>query len=323
VSISVTGPSSEWRAALDLLEACLVEPHFAPAEWGRVQAELLEDIRTRLDRPAEVAEDLTWAALFPDHPWGLPSAGTRTSVGRLSARRVGSWHERHWTRNPSRPLVVAAVGGFDAEELTERLVALLSRLPEGGDWEPPALAPSPPPASHRRRAGHDQAICQLAFRGGALGTRQGAALTLAATLLGAQAGRLFLDLREQRGLAYSVWAHQTSGVQGGLFQAGLATDPGRAEEASRALRETLERFAQTGPTEAEIQGARKILLAQAAVAQQRVAGRASELATGTAHGLPIGEEARRRWWAAISAEDVRQAWSEALQGAHTVLVLPR
>ena len=120
-------------------------------------------------------------------------------------------------------------------------------------------------------------------------------------------GRLFLTLREQRSLAYSVWADALDDVDGGLFSAGLSCSPDRADEARAALEAELARLADEGPSDEEVSRARRMLAGQLAAGLQRVATRASDLASSLLYGIPYGLEAYRTALTLVTPQAVRAA----------------
>src|SRR5699024_6567550 len=142
------------------------------------------------------------AALWPGHPWRHPYSGTPSSLGRITPAALTRWHAAQL--DPDQ-LVVAVVGGVDPSAAHEVLGPWLSQIE--APPEPLTLA-TPGPIQPRTRiayAGQEQATVIAATRGASFDDDRRHALALAAAILGAQGGRLFLDLREARGLGYAVW----------------------------------------------------------------------------------------------------------------------
>ena len=318
LTVSAVVPTPYAADALELLGAVLTEPHMETEEWERVRPELLDDVRTRDDHPEDAAQDALWAALWPDHPWRLPMGGTTTSLSRMGPRTLQRWHRRHLCAGRA---VVAVVGGTP-RRVEEVLGDWLSDLPECTDL--PALpVPRPPRARRSLRAGRSQAHLLLGFRGA---TRTGPdrwALELAAVLLGRQGGRLFLELRERRGLAYSVWADSLVGTTGGVWSTGLATAPQHLGEARDALHDQLARLATDGPTAAELDAARAVVTGMVLMDRQTSAERARSLALALALGEPddlahIERELRR-----TGADDIRRVLTDGLARLTEIVVEPR
>ncbi|MBT3219252.1 MAG: insulinase family protein, partial [Proteobacteria bacterium] len=141
---------------------------------------------------------------------------------------------------------------------------------------------------------------------------------------GSQGGRLFLDLREAKGLAYLVWATAMDGVDGGLFCAGLATEPRREKEARLALAESLHHLAANQPSIEELNRARRMLVGQAAMGLQRCAGRAASVAFAERLGLRWGIEPYRQALNKVEPAQVSQVLNDVLEGGTVeIVVVPK
>ena len=319
--IHASFPSSNLQEGMELVGQAMLDPRFDVGEWDRVQAELLEEVRTLEDRPGEVGGRAMWAALFPKHPWRLPHGGTAASIGRIRPATLSRWHRQLFSPDN---LTIAVAGGIDPDAVFETLSPWLEALELGAGLEDRA-----PPGVPRRsiallRAGNEQASVTLCARGPNLYSPDRPALELAAAILGGQGGRLFLDLREGQGLGYSVWAQWITGLDGGVFLAGLATDPERRAEATDALRQTLDRLVRDGPTAREITRCRRMLVGQMAMSLQRVTGRATDLAIARRYGTPWGLDAWRDQLAAVDSEQITEALRRIrLDDPLEITVLPR
>jgi len=314
-------PAANLQDAVELVGQAMVDPHFDEDEWHRVQAEILEDLRTLEDRPGQVSGRAMWASLFPKHPWRLPHSGTSATVRRIRTATLARWHQQLFTADN---LSIAVAGGVDPDAVLETLAPWLMALDQGQ-----GLPDRPKPGMPRKtlaplHAGNEQASVTLCVRGPDLYSPDRPALEVAAAVLGAQGGRLFLDLREGRGLGYSVWSQWLGGLDGSIFLAGLATDPTRREEATQALRATLNRFADEGPTPAEVERCRRMLLGQMAMSLQRVSGRATDLAIASRYGLPSGLAAWRKQLESVDAKGVVEALQRmSLTDPLEIAVVPR
>jgi zinc protease len=197
---------------------------------------------------------------------------------------------------------VAVVGDVDPDEaaaaVARRLGALAAPLVE--PFEPPPEEPAP---SERRetdlRKERSQAHLVIGFRGLALRDPDREALEVLTQVLSGQGGRLFLELRDRRSLAYSVSALNVEGVAPGLFAVYIATSPDKLGEAERGMREQLERLLEEAPSDAELERARLYLVGNFAIDQQRAATRASHVALDAIYGL--GPDFDRRYAERVAA----------------------
>jgi zinc protease len=316
-----TVPAANVIELCDRLGDVLVDPRLDPADWDNVREEMLDDIAAQVDRPGQVASETLSRSLWPDHPWRLPPLGTAASLNRIGVRALSRFHRAMTTR---ANLAFAFVGGLDPDAVLAALEPVLAALPEGRPVEPPVANAPPVGSVAPRHAGREQATVVWGVRGLSYDDPDRTALSVAGNVLDSQSGRLFLSLREERGLAYGVWAHSELGAGGGTFSAGLSTDPARVREAADALRRELLTLTREGPTDGEVGRVRRMVAGLAAMRHQRVAGRASDLAWAVRTGQEYGLPALRARLAAVRPEDVQRVLERiGLDHPLKVVVLPR
>lgn len=316
LGIQLTGPASTFDAAVDLLTDVLERPRFDPVDLVRQRDEGLLELDTLDDRPEDLLTRRLGQLAWRGHPWAVQRSRTRLKA--LRREHLVALHDRWLTREG---LVIGASGPVDEalEGWVTRLTANLSE--EAPTWTTPDLGPAPT-GHHVTTGGQDQALVVIATRTPSLHHPHTSALRLASALLSAQSGPLFLELRERRSLAYSLWSRLVEGPTVGLLTFGLATDPARAIEARTALLDAVHRFVEVGPSEAELARTRAAALGQLATADQSASGRALRLALSGLYGLEPGSEAARREVEAVTAADVREALA-SLAPYFTVTVRPR
>jgi len=316
-----TVPAANALELVERLGDVLADPRLDPGDWDNVREEMLDDIAAQVDRPGQVAAETLARGLWPDHPWRLPPLGTTASLARMGVRALYRLHQATVTR---ANLAFAVVGGVEPDAILTALEPVIALLPEGQAIPAPEAHAPPLGSVAPRHAGKEQATVAWGVRGLAYDDPDRTALSVAGTVLDSQSGRLFLSLREQRGLAYGVWAHSELGVGGGTFSAGLSTDPARVKEAASALRRELEALTRDGPTDAELARVRRMVAGLAAMRHQRVAGRASDLAWALRTGHEFGLPALRAKLAAVGVDDVRRVLGRiGLDRPLKVVVLPR
>lgn len=320
VGLSATAPAVHATDLLSLLGEIALDPHLEEDDWSRVREEMLDGIRTRQDRAQEVVGHAIATHRFRDHPWSMWATGTNASLASITPKALRRFHDDHLHRDG---LVVVVGGGIDADAAVDAL-DWLQDLPEHG--RAPTRPPWPAfvPGEATVRAGTRQAMVTLTLDALPRGHADLPALQLAHALLDGQAGHLFLQLREARGLAYDVWATLDARTGGGIFHAGLATDPKRVEEASTALRHALVGFAATPPSVDDLDHARKVLLGRTVLDEQRVEVRVARLARDALYGLDSTPEIRRRRLARVKPADVARAMARIVEaGWIEIRSLPR
>jgi zinc protease len=308
--------SDRLAPSLDLLAEALLEPAFAPEEIEKERDDTLAAIHRREDQLGARVFDLFGETHYRSHPYRLPIGGTAAAVSAIDQDALLAHHAR--LVDP-RHLVVGFVSDLDpdeaASELGKRLAAL--RAPDTAVWSPPPAEPAPAEArSAVLRKDRAQSHLVIGFRGLALDDPEREALEVLTQVLSGQGGRLFLELRDRRSLAYSVSALNVEGFSPGFFAVYIATAPDKLEEARRGLVEQIEAILAAAPAEAELERARRYLIGNFAIDQQRAAVRASHLSLDALYGL--GPDNDRRY-----AERVRAVGrDDVLRIARRILQLP-
>ncbi len=290
--------------ALDLFAEVMLEPGFDGQEFEREQRETLAAIDRREDQLAQRSFMLFAETEFVHHPYRLPLLGERPSVEHFDAEGVRAHHDR-LIQAPN--LVMAVAGDVDPDTVAQAISERLADLP-AGPFEPLAYTPEPPSGEIREacyRKDRAQAHMVIGFRGVSVDDPDRHALELISQLLAGQAGRLFLELRDRRSLAYSVSAMNIEGAEPGFFAVYIATAPDKVDDARRGILEELERLLHEPPDEQELARTRRNLLGNFVIDQQRNTAIAAQMALDGLYGL--GPDAHLRYpdeIAAVTREDV-------------------
>ena len=310
IGLRATFPADAIEGGIELTADVLLDPHFDTEEWERVRGELIEEVDTIDDRPAQVASEVLWKALFPRHPWRFPRYGTHASLNNIGPGTLKTWHKAHFRADN---LVIAVAGGVDPDDVILQCKEWIGELP-AGPTRPPSLTPGAPQVGDRRRkAGREQAHIVAGWRGLATSDPDRVALSVLTSWLNGQAGRLFLELRERRGLAYSVWAQSLEGLDHGAFLVGMATDPERVVEARSSLQDVLQSVIDAPPSEADIASAVRMCVGHSAMGLQRALDRASDAALGERFGVVWGFDAQRAQLQSITTSDVQRVAQRILR----------
>ena len=211
--------------ALDLIADILQNPTFDPEELGRERAVVLQEIGQAVDTPDDIVFDHFQETAYPAQALGRPVLGRAEIVASLARESLRGYMARHY--GPPR-MVVAAAGKVDHEAF----VALAARAFEGlapqdgGEAEPARYAGG----EYREQRDLEQVHVLLGFDGlGYLDPDYYALMVLSTLFGGGMSSRLFQEIREQRGLAYSVYSFVSAYRDGGLF--GIYAGTGEAEVA--------------------------------------------------------------------------------------------
>jgi predicted Zn-dependent peptidase len=256
VAFHITCRAEVAPAAIDLLTDIAGRPRIDADELERERGVVIQEIARAHDQPAVVAGHLIDRAAFGDHPLGRPVLGPEQHLRSFTREAIVGFRERRWS--PSRGGAFL-VGNTDhlppSDELDERFGRFPS-LPEPPPYEPaPAFQPGVLVESRETNQSHLRMVYRPAIdpRSG----RERAALGIYATLLGGSMGsRLFDEIREQRGLCYSVWAHDHSFADTPALALGAGLDSKKCLEAYARMREIVDELRADGPREEEVERAR-------------------------------------------------------------------
>jgi predicted Zn-dependent peptidase len=303
--------------ALDLIAEILTESRFDAEELGREKNVVIQEIGAIEDTPDDFIFDLFTAAAWPGQPIGRPILGTREGVGGFDRKAIDAYLRRHYRAGA---MVVAAAGAVDHDRIVERAEKLLD--PVGVDRAEPAL-----PAFYRggdarvsRRL--EQTHLVVGFEGRAISAPDhDAAHVFAAAVGGGMSSRLFQEVREKRGLAYSIyafhWAYSDSGLFG--FYAGAAAKEAGAvvEAALDCLAEAAERL-----EESEIKRAKAQLKVSTMTALESPGARAQQLARQTfVYGRPLALDEMLAQIDAVTVEGARATGAAMLRSPPTATAL--
>ncbi len=246
--------------ALATLEAIVERPTFPQAAFERERSRLLVAIERRGQDPGAQARLAFYRTLYGEHPYAHPPSGYRHSVQAIERQDLIAFHRRYYVARNAVIAIVGAVDRAQAEQLAERLS---DELPAGAPA--PDLPPVPEPDEGRRVA-IEFPSSQSHILMGQLGVYRGDPdyfpLFVGNHILGGASlvSRIFDEVREQRGLAYSAYSQLVPMRRRGPYLMGLQTRNDQAEEALNVLRQTVHRFVAEGPSAEELRAAKANLL---------------------------------------------------------------
>ncbi len=237
---------------LDLLAEVIWEPAFRPHEVDAERQVILEEILVELDTPDDQVMSVLAETLFPGHPLGQEVLGTPETIAALTPQDIAAFHEQ-WYQPIN--VVVAAAGALEHEAVVEAVErGLVAAGRRGGGAVPLREAPIAAP----RRVGvvrrkTEQAHLAIALPGFAGGDDDRFALAvLNQALGGGMSSRLFQIIREERGLAYSVYSSTAAYADCGALVIYAGTSPGRAGEVHSLISAELERCSHGGIDDDEL-----------------------------------------------------------------------
>jgi zinc protease len=276
--------SKHWERGFEILADCIRNPQFAEEELDHERRIVVEEIRAQDDNVGQMAFRLFHGALWRAHPYRLDVLGTADSLAGLNRRKLLDHYRRHYGVGG---LTVAVVGDIDAETVVAKLQALLGDAPTG-QVSSVTVAREPvrdqPAEVFRFLSNKEQAHVVVGYPGVTLTDPDRFALEILAQILSGQGGRLFVEMREKRALAYRVSAFSLEGLDPGYFAVYIACSPENLEPAVEGIRAEIKRLVEDGVTVEEVERARRYLVGTHAIGMQRKSALAATLAFHETYG---------------------------------------
>ncbi|GLS43525.1 M16 family metallopeptidase [Methylobacterium brachythecii] len=294
--------------AIRLTALALAEPQFDPVAIERVRSQMIASLRYQQNDPGVMASRRYFREAFPGHAYGRPSAGTLESLAAITRDDLVAMHRALIGRGG---LKVAVVGAIEAEGVAKMLEKAFGGLPETT-----ALKAIPSTHIHElgRRIVVDLDVPQSVIRFGLGGVAWRDPDFIPAYVLnhilggGAFTSRLFQEVREKRGLAYSVGTSLTSHRAVAMTWGYTATKNERVVEALDVIGDEISRLIQDGPSDEELQKAKDYLTGSYALSFDTSTKIANQLVQIAFEGLGMDYIARRNdMVAAVTQADIRRA----------------
>ncbi len=300
--------------ALDVIGDILTDSLFDPGELEREKNVIIQEIGAVEDTPDDYVFDLLTAAAWPEQAVGRPILGTRERVGAFDREAVGGYLARHYGASS---IVVAATGAVEHDAIVALAQSRLAGLPNGS---PPPLAPANYRGGETRlKRKLEQTHVAVAFEGRPVGAPDhDAAHVFASAAGGGMSSRLFQEVREKRGLAYSIYAFHWDYADTGLFGF-YAGSAGR--DAAEVVAASLDCLAECAHTldDREIGRAKAQMKVSILAALESPGARAQQLARQMQiHGRPLSLDEMIARVEAISTAEVRKTGAAMLRSQPTL-----
>jgi zinc protease len=308
--------------AYDLLRMSLTSPHFESADVERVRAQILSGLRRDTSNPSALASRKFLEVAFGDHPYGRQANGTLESVPKIDVADMKDYVRRVLAKDTLR---IAVVGDIDPATLGKLLDRTFGTLPAKASLTPvPDVEAAKPP----QRAFIPLDVPQTVVTFGGPGIKRHDPNFMAGYVVnhilggGTLSSRLYHEVREKRGLAYSVYQSLLWMDHSAIFIGNTGTRADRAGETVDAINKEIRRMAEDGPTQQELDEAKSYLKGSQMLALDTSSKLASALLQYQLDKLPIDYiEKRNAIVDAVTLDDAKNAakrlWG---QGLLTVIV---
>ncbi|AKR49615.1 MULTISPECIES: M16 family metallopeptidase [Acetobacter] len=302
---------------VDIIGDILTNSTFDPAEMERERGVILQEIGQANDTPDDVVFDHFQETAFPNQPMGRPTLGTENLIREMSRETLMRYMKAHYTTDN---MIVAAAGNLHHEDVVQRVQQHFANLSSSS--APATLSARYGGGEFRQMKELDQAHVVLGFPSFGYGDPDYfPALLLSTVLGGGMSSRLFQEIREKRGLVYSVYSFNAPFTDGGIF--GIYAGTG-AKECAELVPVTLEELnkIQRYVTEEELVRARAQLKASLLMSLESTGSRCEQIARQLqifGRIIPTAETVSKI--EAVKAGDICRAASRIFTGAPTLAAL--
>jgi zinc protease len=306
--VTVESLSQNFTEAFDIFSDVLLHPSFDSQEIERARREILAEINRQGDNLLKTTVNLFLDTLYTEHPYKYNSLGTEETVSDFNGADLASFYEKY-----ARPenMVITVVGHVNEEEVLSLVKEKFGGL-EKGKSPVPVIAAEPAPSEIKTKVETKPDKAQMhiimGFQAPTLKDKDHYAFEVLNTILSGQGGRLFLELRDKKSLAYTVTSFYTPGLEPGFFGVYIGTAPPKEEEAISAIKSELERLLKDGVTDAELARAQNYLVGNFEIGLQQNSAQAAKITFDELYG--IGWEEYQKYpdnIYSVTKEDVLEA----------------
>ena len=260
ISVRTLSSPTERNHAIDIVARVLQHPLFPEAVLAREKSRLIASLKESETKPESIADKAFNKAVFGTHPYGFRSSGEVETVEKIQRTDLEAFYRTHYG---ARGAVVAIMGDVTRAEAETIAQQLTDHLPPGGaSATVPPVSMQIPPSEQRIAHPATQSHILIGVPGMARNDPDYFPLYVGNYVLGGGGfvSRLMNEVREKRGLAYSVYSYFMPMQQAGAYQIGLQTRKDQADEALQLTRTTLREFIAKGPTEKELIAAKQNII---------------------------------------------------------------
>lgn len=326
VAFHITVRAESAAPAIDLLSDFVGRPRIDAEELDRERGVVIQEINRAFDQPSMVAEYLIDQAAFGEHPLGRTVLGPEQNLRSFTREGIVAFRQRRWAGSRGGAFLV---GNLEHLPGQDELHECFGRFPSLPDPEPYVPAPSFAPKKLVEQRDTNQSHLRMIYRPqiDVTSPAQRAALSIYSVLLGGSMGsRLFDEIREKRGLCYSVYAVAHTFADFPMLQLGSGLESGKCVEAYTRMREIVDELRDEGPTEEEVHRARAYAAGRLVLAFENTNAVARHAANQTVvFGETVDPDEPIAALDAVTFDEVRQVAADvadelavACVGPHTV-----
>lgn len=316
--------SHHLSSCFEILAEVLIQPIFPEDEVEKLKSQTVAALREDETQPGEVVWRKFRQLIYPEgHPLRYDSSGEPDTVAALFRDKMASRHKEHFV---PQNMIVVVVGDVDAPAIVDLVGALLGEWTAENDDGDYSIADVPLPKAGSREAtsllGRTQTEIFIGHRGLRRSDPRFYAGNVLTTILGGPWGRMFNEIRDNRGLAYSVGCNLSAGVGEGPFSVNMGVNPNDVEQAIESARGELQNVRENIPSDEEVEDARNYILGRYLMSMETHAGIASAIHLAEFFGLGIDYVRRvHEFYESVSAASVLETARELIQPDHLAIAI--
>jgi len=320
-TISLVTLKENAKDAFHLLGEALTKPHFDNDAVARVRAQMLASLKEDEEDPSSVAAKTFYTRFFAGHPYGHPVDGDAASIAAITRDDMRNFARTHWVRGGMH---IAVSGDIDTKGLKTLLASAFRALPQKVPQRIPALHHMGAPGTKLIPMPVPQPNIVFGLPALPRKDRDFIPLYVANYILGGGgfSSRLTTEVREKRGLTYSIATSINTQTQVGYFAGQVATKAGSVQQTIKVIQDTIADFAKNGPTQKELDDAKTYLTGSFPLAFTSNVGISAQLNAFQDGGLPISYLQQRNGLInAVTVDDIQRAVKRVFaKGGLTIVI---
>jgi len=270
--------------AISLIAEILLEPAFDAEEIDKLRPLILAAIRQKEDKPSALAFSQFYQRVFSHHPYGMDVLGRVETISRIKNTDLAQFYQKYAVPNN---LVLVVVGDVEIKEVVKKIKKLFGNWPKKRVKFPQLSLPSLPSSfiTVKKHLPKEQVHFVLGNLGTTLYNEDRYPMAVLDAILSGQGGRLFINLRDKKGLAYALTFVHREGIEPGIWAVYMATSPDKLDEALKGVKEEIRRLREKGVEDEEIERAKQYIIGNFVIGLQTNTQQALSMALNERYGL--------------------------------------
>ena len=285
LGVTVEALSENIEPAMEIFADVILNPIFPEEEIERARREVLSDINKENDNLLRKNINLFLKTLYNEHPYRFNVLGTSENVETFNKKNLDLFYRK--IVDP-RNMVISVVGDINTDQVMEIIEREFGSIQKSGFIEPEINSEARPKNVREEilyEKDKNQTHIILGFQGPTLYDKNYYAFEVLNTILAGQGGRLFLELRDKKSLAYTVTSFLSPGIEHGFFGIYIGTAPGKEEEAIEGIKNEITKLLKNGITNDELKRAKNYLVGNFEIGLQQNTSQAAKMAFDEIYGL--------------------------------------